>query len=134
LQRGLHLIPVGTCFVLQPMTKIAVLRRFLYEFGFSIQGEKLVFENHKYFVIISAIYTGISQPTKYVYSQFGEFLPKEHSEITQKYFLSILTATENIISEKRKNGLDFDDEEKKRLSLLSILEEFDESQRNRSLF
>ena len=127
LQRGLHLISSGTSFVLQPMTKIAKLRRFLYEFGFSIQDEKLVFENNKYFVIISATYTGICESSKRVFADFGEFLPKKHNEITRKYFLSILTSTENIICEKRGNGLDFCDEEKKRLVLLSILEEFDES-------
>ncbi len=130
LERALKKIPVGTIFVLQPMTKIPVLRRFLYEFGFSLQGEKLVFENNKYFIVISAVYTGQSQPEKTEFCEYGEFLHKEENDITRKYFLSLLSSLDRVISEKKKNGKNCVEEEKKRLFLLKFMEEKYESKRD----
>lgn len=126
LERGLKKIPLGTAFVLQPMTKIPVLRRYLYEYGFSIQNEKLVYENHKYFIIIDARFDGVSRPEKVEFSEYGEFLHKLRNRTSKQYYFSLLRSLENIIFEKRKNGLNFQSDENKRLSLLKILEGYDE--------
>lgn len=127
LDRGLKDIPLGTTFVLQPMTKIAELRRYLYEFGFSIDKEELVYENNKFFVIIVARFDGVPCLDKLVFSEFGEHLFKVRNEITKQYYLSLLRSRESIVLEKHKNGLNCESDENKRLSLIRILEEFDES-------
>ena len=41
-------------FLLQPMTHAEVLRKYLIEEGFSITGESVIREQHRYYVIISA--------------------------------------------------------------------------------
>ncbi len=45
-------------FILQPMTKSEILRRYLFENGFDILSEKAVCEGDKTYVIICAVYNG----------------------------------------------------------------------------
>lgn len=45
-------------FILQPMTKAELLRRFLWENGFEILCEKAVCEGDKTYVVINAVHTG----------------------------------------------------------------------------
>ncbi len=130
LDRALHDIAHGTFFVMQPMTKVAALRRYLYETGFFISDEKLVYENHKFFIVICATFDGVSRPEKVIFSDFGEYLPKDRSEIAKSYFSSILSSVENIIHGKKNARVNFDEDLRKRNLILKILEEMDESQRD----
>lgn len=65
-------IPVGTRFFLQPMTKDAALRRYLYAAGFAIQNETVVLENRKVFLILDAVFDGISRTANEAVLAFGE--------------------------------------------------------------
>lgn len=127
LNRGLNRIPKGTQFFLQPMTKVAVLRRFLYESGFGVLGEKLVYENSKFFLIIQAVYVGVIRPNEVAFYEFGEFLPNNKNEITRAYFLSMLSSLDSVIAGKKKAGADCCDEIERRDFLLNLLEDMNEN-------
>ena len=90
LSRAAEKIPVGTNFFLQPMTKIQQLRRYLYENGFCITDERLVYENKKYFVIISALFDGIKRYKADLIYEFGEFLPNQKGSVSVSYHRSAL--------------------------------------------
>ncbi len=48
-------------FLLQPMTHAEVLRKYLIESGFSIIGESVIREQHRYYVIISAQFKDVQR-------------------------------------------------------------------------
>ncbi len=127
LNRGLSQIPKGTQFLLQPMTKVAILRRFLYETGFCVSNEKLVFENGKFFVVIQAVYDGVSRPSEIDFYEFGAYLPKNKNEITRAYFSSVLASLEAVIDGKKKANVVCDEDLKKRDFLLHLLEDLNEN-------
>jgi len=129
LERALSFIPVGTQFVLQPMTKVPALRRFLYEFGFLIFEEKVIFENGKYFNIISTKFDGISRKGMDRFYEYGEFLPHIKTPLIKNYFSGLLTSLDSVIEEKKKGGACSDDQEISRRKLLEILEGLNEDQR-----
>lgn len=130
LERGLGDIPIGTSFILQPMTKIPMLRRFLYKSGFLIRQEKLVYENGKFFVILCAEFDGVSRAEKAVFSDFGEFLPNLHTDCSLAYHSSLLSTLENVIDGRKKAGVSCSDLEANRVFLIKTLEEIHESKRD----
>lgn len=130
LQRGLDRIPEGTQFILQPMTKIGILRRFLYESGFRVMSEKLIFENEKFFVVIQAVFDGVSRTKNALIYEFGEFFSKNINQITRAYITSTLSSLENVIAGKKTAGVEYDDERNKRAYLLKLLEATYEDKRD----
>ena len=130
LNRAVHRIPVGTFFVLQPMTKSVELRRYLYQFGFRIRSERAVLENDKVFLVLDTIYDGIKREEKLSVSEFGEFLPFEKSESAKEFFVRALSSVEGVIRGKDKASIPCDEEKQKRDEILRILEEIHESQRD----
>jgi len=128
LDRGLKYIQSGTVFILQPMTKLETLRRYLYEFGFAVIGEKLVSENNKFFVVISAVYDGISRKEKINFCSFGEFLPNDFGETSKAYFSALLSSVENVIKGKQRAGVACEEDVCKRDVLLKILEDCHDNQ------
>ena len=130
LERALSAIPKGTVFVLQPMTKIAALRRFLYESGFALTCEKIVYENHKFFIVMKAVFDGVSRAENNSFSEYGVFLPKDRSETAKAYFLSELSSLKKVINGKKKAGLSCDNELIKMNYINGILEDINESRRD----
>lgn len=130
LNRGLKQIPVGTQFFLQPMTKAAALRHFLYENGFFVCDEKAVYENGKFFLVIQAVYDGISRPCDRLVYEYGEFLPKNKNEIIRAFFASKLSSLVAVIEGKMKAGASCEGEIQKRDFLLNLLEDMDENKRD----
>ena len=120
LDRGLKQIPVGTQFFLQPMTKVSSLRRYLYENGFCVLNEKLIFENDKFFIVIQAVYDGVLRSNLSAFYEFGEFLPKLNNIDSKKYFSSLLFSLESVIEGKKKANINFDEEIKRRKYLLHL--------------
>lgn len=123
LSRALDRVPKGTSFVLQPMTKLPELREFLYESGFQILDETVVFENNKFFPILSVTYRAEPKKRNELFYFFGEHLPKKHSEITFKYYQMLLFQTEAILFGKKKSGWDVAREEAILQTIHKILEE-----------
>ena len=124
LDRALTKIPYGTSFVLQPMTRVCSLRRYLYEHGFEIAREKVVWEHQKFFPILWATYDGVQRPEKTELSFLGEFLPKEKSEANKAYFLHLLNQWEIKIKGKKSAGVSCEKDMAQRDLLLSILKEY----------
>lgn len=52
--------------ILQPMQQVDYLRKFLYDKGFKILDEKIVFEDNKFFHIIVANYKAIKEEYRYI--------------------------------------------------------------------
>lgn len=124
LSRAIRNIPVGTDFVLQPMTKVSVLREYLYEFGFDIQNEKIIFENNKFFPVLWVNYDGVKRPEKKKSSFLGEHLPTIRSEETRLYFQKLLSQTKEIAEGKSKAGVHVSEEKNAIEQLEKLLEEF----------
>ncbi len=61
--------------VLQPMTAYEKLRKYLWDNGFEIKVETFVTESDKAYVIISSLYTGISETYSYTDLYLGKIRP-----------------------------------------------------------
>lgn len=123
LARALEKIPIGCTFVLQPMTKLPELRKFLYEAGFLITDETVIFENKKFFPILSVTYTGKAVQKEELLYYFGEHLPQKRSEVLSKYYQMLLSQTEAILQGKQKSGWEVSREEAIIGTIHQILEE-----------
>ncbi len=72
-------------FVIQPMTKMNVLRRSLAGEGWRIIDEQLIFENSRFFIVI------VCEPGDQAYSvnaleqELGSFIPQQHDELSMIY-------------------------------------------------
>ncbi len=124
LNRANGKIPVGTKFVLQPMTRDSVLRRFLYESGFLITNETVVYENKKFFPIIWCTYDAVPRPEKTSMCFLGEFLPHSKKNETKLYFQHLLSRVEKKIQGKRVSGADVKEEVQQQKLLISLMKEF----------
>ncbi len=81
--------------VLQPMTRAAELRRYLFENGFDIREERIAREGRRVYLIISAFYDGIVREFSEEYYHFGlitpdtpdaeAFIEKQKKIITSKH-------------------------------------------------
>ncbi len=124
LDRAIQKIPFGTNFVLQPMTRDSILRQYLYQSGFLITNETVVYENKKFFPIIWCTFDGISRPEKCDQCFLGEFLPQKKNEDTRLYFQSLLSRVEKKMIGKRVVCADTKEEEEQSKLLLSLIKEF----------
>lgn len=124
LQRAINEISIGTQFVLQPMTKTPLLRKFLYENGFSIQNEKIIFENEKFFPILWVEFSGEKQLEKLEKCFLGEHLILQHSEVVKLYFNKLLEQTNAKIDGRLRAGADVSFEKKEKEQLEMLLKEF----------
>lgn len=124
LERAGSAIPKGTFFALQPMTRVHLLRKFLYENGFLVEGEQAVAENGKVFLILFARYDGVSRFREDLFYFLGEFLPKLKTDAAKLYFHHLLLQIRSKIDGKKKAGKCISDEKKEELLLLAALEEF----------
>lgn len=64
-------------YILQPMSKKEVLRRFLFDNGFEIESELLAFEKDKIYTVFSAKYTGKNTDYTYCDLILGKNCPYE---------------------------------------------------------
>lgn len=130
LNRGLNQITKGTQFLLQPMTKVSSLRRYLYETGFNVSAEKLVYENGKFFIIIQAVFDGVIRKNDDFYYEYGEFLVKQNNKEIRAFFSSLLSSLESIIDGKKSAGINCVSESEKREYLIHLLEDMNENKRD----
>lgn len=79
-------LPVGTRFILNPMTKQEELRRYLCENGYRILDDGTVFSDKKYYQIIYAEKTGKKQPLPdRMILKFGKFNLEKNTEVFREY-------------------------------------------------
>jgi len=127
LSRGMKCLPIGAQFVLQPMTRDAFLRKFLYENGFFVSDELVVCENEKTFPVFCASFDKTVRKKDEFFYSFGEFLPKDKSPDTLFYWRSRLKKLLVKKSGKLSASLDVTEEEREEAYLLSLLEETNEN-------
>jgi tRNA (adenine22-N1)-methyltransferase len=98
--------------ILQPMTKPAYLRRYLYSKGFEIKDEKYVTDTGKHYVTMLVFYTGGTHATSDAFSELGTLVEKESlNESERSYLEEKLRATERAVSGKKRGGEDCSYEE-----------------------
>lgn len=66
--------------ILQPMTKAEILRKSLYELGFEIIEESVVYDGRKKYVVIYARYTGVVDVIGEEFSYIGKIIDREYVE------------------------------------------------------
>ncbi|HBV68156.1 MAG TPA: SAM-dependent methyltransferase [Clostridiales bacterium] len=89
--------------ILQPMTTIDRLRKYLYENGYKIIDENIVKEFHHYYFIIKAI-PEKDEPSDEIYFELSKILLKKKDRLMYEYLNKILKVNENIISSIEKNS------------------------------
>ncbi len=127
LSRAEGKIASGTSFFLQPMTKIDCLRRYLYEKGFRITAERIVYENKKYFIIISAVFDGKQRTKTEMIYDYGEFLPYQKGNLIFTYYSSVLEKLNQKIKGMKNGNLDCSHEIEKKQFIQKVLEGLNEN-------
>lgn len=130
LERGKERIDVGDFFALQPMTREVHLRKYLYENGFLVEKERIVFENGKCFPIFFARYDGINRKREESFYFLGEHLTKMPQKENVPYFQKLLASVQVRLKGKRDSGSDCFAEEEWERQLLKQLEVFHEDSGN----
>lgn len=126
LQRDRASIPVGTLFVLQPMTKETLLRRYLYENGFFVENETVVSENGREFIIFIARYDATPRFREDSFWFLGEHLPRADSRAVILYLKRLQSQLERMIVGRKRAGVDVSDLFEQKQQIRLILEENDE--------
>ena len=90
--------------ILQPMTAVDTLRKYLYENGFEIIDESIVKEYHHFYFIIKAK-KGIAKQMDNIYFEISNILIEKKDPVMIDYLNKVLNTNEKIISslEKTKN-------------------------------
>ncbi|MBQ8503741.1 MAG: SAM-dependent methyltransferase [Clostridia bacterium] len=91
--------------IAQPMTHAEVLRRFFCENGFRIRKEKTATDGKRFYVALSAVYTGekYNMPESYYY--LGELL-ENRDEITRKYIDKLIFTLEKKLAAQKSAGVE----------------------------
>lgn len=89
--------------ILQPMTAVDSLRRYLSENGFEIIDENIVREFHHYYFIIKA-QKGINKIENDIYYELSKILIDKKEPIMLDYIDRVLKTNENIIASLEKSG------------------------------
>ena len=108
--------PLSQTLLLQPMTKVETLRRFLLEHGYRIEKEIPAYEEKKAYTIIKARYDGEIRKGDALFFTFGA-LPQSEKKEKYLYFQSLLSRLE-----KKQKGLQkAQTQERTELDRLAIL-------------
>jgi tRNA (adenine22-N1)-methyltransferase len=89
--------------VLQPMSAVEVLRKYLFENGFIIEDENIIKEYHHYYFIIKAIPGEAEKPDEIFY-EFSRHLIEKKDPLMKEYLTKVLKTNENIIASIEKNS------------------------------
>ena len=112
--------------ILQPMTRVAHLRRALASMGFKIEGETHSEADGKNYVTICASYDGCVREITDIEAEIGEgFIDNDNKSAQISYFERKRTAFLKVIDEKHRAGIEVEREAEilsaieKRLALIS---------------
>ena len=88
-------------FILQPMTKIEMLREWLYLNGFDIVCEKASFENNKIYIVMKVKYTSFNKKISDLEKYFGKL---DYSlDLSKKYAAKQIYKIEKIVNGRKKS-------------------------------
>ena len=99
IERAEHLKKEGIHLILQPMTKCALLRSYLYENGFKILKEDYSFDTGKYYLTVLAEYDGVLRSADHIKCEIGDLSLSRDSAERAGYFENELR-----IMKKRRDG------------------------------
>lgn len=102
LQVSKDIILKDTQIILQAMTSVDNLRRYLFENGFEIIDEKIVKEEHFYFIIKAK--KGMSKEEDGFYYEISKILVEKKDKTMIEYLKKMLETNEKIISNLEKFG------------------------------
>ena len=112
--------------VLQPQSMQDVLRRYLYENGFDISAETVVFDGGKYYQILCAAYTGLNAPElseyEYKLGVHNVRRARQNPSETDIGWLSLVKASAERRVSGRRGVCDDAPEQKNDIELLEIIE------------
>jgi len=89
--------------ILQPMTAVETLRRYLAENGFAIIDEKIAKEYHHYYFIIKAK-KGFIKYEDPIFYEISRILTEKKDPIMLEYINKVLNTNKNIIASLEKTG------------------------------
>ncbi len=99
IERAEHLKKEDIHLILQPMTKCALLRRYLYENGFKILKEDYSFDTGKYYLTVLAEHDGVLRSADHIKCEIGDLSLSCDSAERAGYFENELR-----IMKKRRDG------------------------------
>ena len=67
-------------YILQPMTKASILRKYLCENGFEIEDETAVIDSNRVYTVMSVYYTGKVSAPDFVFCELGKLSDKKDGE------------------------------------------------------
>lgn len=114
LAQSLEIVKGSRQLVLQPQLDVDKVRRYLHQIGFTITEEIMVWEDKKFYNVLSA------QPGEEVYSQeedylFGKVLIEKKDSVLKEYLLAILKQQEKILVQLEEAGTLQAEEKRKKL-------------------
>ncbi len=115
--------------ILQPMNAPEVLRQWLYSEGFEIVDEELAKEGNKFYIVISARWTGNSRQLSEIYYHIGEKLIQKPDPLAGEFIRKRLGQIEKILMELGTNPHENNDVREKyvrmRDGLMNLLEKLE---------
>ena len=118
IHRAPHLRDGEVNLILQPMSRQAILRRYLAEEGFEIKCESYSFDAGKYYVCLLATYTGIPRSIDDIEAELGNpGAEYKNPQARLGYLSTLLSARKRAAEGKRIGGVTDGCEEKLILAL-----------------
>ena len=111
IERAEHLKKEGIHLILQPMTKCALLRRYLYENGFKILKEDYSFDTGKYYLTVLAEYDGVLRSADHIKCEIGDLSLSRDSAERAGYFENKLSVMKKRRDGKLVSGISTDNED-----------------------
>lgn len=109
--------------ILQPMTKAAHLRRYLYSSGFEISEERYVTDAGKHYVTMLVHYTAVGAVISNAFAELGMLTAKESlTDAEREYAEERLRSMTRTINGKKQGGEDADYESAVATAAIKILE------------
>jgi len=115
--------------VLQPMTNIDVLRKYLYDNGYTIEKEIIVKEYHHYYFIIKAIRRNSSCDDEIFYD-ISKYLFDKRDKLLLEYIKKIIDINNNILTnlsnaKKQDNSYKINELRNKNLKLEGMIKAYE---------
>lgn len=106
IDRAAHLRTEGVNLILQPMSRQAILRKYLASHGFEIKCESYSFDAGKYYVCMLASYTGATREIDEIEAEIGNpTLGYKNSKARLGYLNTLLAARSRALEGKRLGGV-----------------------------
>lgn len=85
--------------VVQPQNALERVRRFFNEEGYTIQKEKLVYDEGKFYTVFSVTYTGKKQKVERIYEYIGKYLITQKDPLLEAYLEKEIQRLERILTQ-----------------------------------